>query len=185
MPALELAAFQARPLPDNAIISNSWNLNLCTQRCNIVHSVDRTRLDKHNFFKDTPMDQLTFGQCTPAFVECNTKCQKSYNVEMRHWPPSEASLNVHTSSNLTICINYCNMDASNDQRKVIDSFGDPDSFARDAVFANCHQGVSKCTQGCSADFNKELRDFQKELEKERKEEKEQDKEEEDAKKESN
>jgi hypothetical protein len=51
------------------------------------------------------------------------------------------------------------MDASNDQRKVIDSSGNPENFARDAVFANCNQGLSKCTQGYSSDFNEELKDF--------------------------
>jgi hypothetical protein len=84
IPALELALFQHRPLPNNAKVFNSWSLNLCAQGCNIAHSVDRTKLDKHPLFNGIPMDQVTFSQCTPAFIECNTNCQKSYQVQMKY-----------------------------------------------------------------------------------------------------
>jgi hypothetical protein len=166
IPALELALFQHRPLPNNAKVFNSWNLNLCAQGCNIAHSVDRTKLDKHPLFNGIPMDQVTFSQCTPAFIECNTNCQKSYQVQMKYWPPPGVTWPVYTSSNLTICINSCNNDAVNDQRKVIDSSGNPTNFPRDAVFANCNHDLSICTQSCLSAFSQDMNEFQKEAKKE-------------------
>jgi hypothetical protein len=114
IPALELALFEHRPLPNNAKVFNSWNLNLCAQGCNIAHSLDRTKLDKHPLFNSIPMDQVTFSQCTPAFIECNTNCQKSYQVQMKYWPPLGVTWPVCTSSNITTCINSCNNDTVND-----------------------------------------------------------------------
>jgi tetrahydromethanopterin S-methyltransferase subunit A len=81
---------------------------------------------------------------------------------MKYWPPPGVTWPVYTSSNLTICINSCHNNVVNDQRKVIDSSGNPTNFPRDAVFANCNHDLSICTQSCLSDMN----EFQREAKKE-------------------
>jgi hypothetical protein len=158
MRALDAATFVTPPLPNNDKVYNSWNLHLCAHACDSLHSIDRTPLAGHPLIKDIPIDDLTFGQCTHAFVDCNNKCQDMYLEDMKYWPPQEATWPVHTSSKLTICINACDNEATNDPRKVVATYGN--NLLRDGTFSFVNQYLSNCTQTCQLGFNKEMDDFQ-------------------------
>jgi hypothetical protein len=160
MLALETSTFQADPVPNNEDVYNSWNLHLCALGCESIHSTDRTKLEGHPLIVNLPIDDVTFGQCTQAFVECNNQCQLEYQKEMKYWPPAEATWRIHTSSQLTICINTCGNEAVNDARSIVQAYPDPPNLLRDGQFSFCNQHLSNCTQECQIGFNEEMVDFQ-------------------------
>jgi hypothetical protein len=87
-------------------------------------------------------------------------CQKSYLKDIfSYGPPANATWRVHKSSQLTIGIHTCGIEAVNDTRTLAQVYPDLANLFRDADFAFCNQHLSKCTQNCQRGFNQEMIDF--------------------------